>query len=171
MSVLLEEVLHDESAVVDRLGDDRLRELAVDHLGEQPLRRTLVHAQAHARRALAEVGDERGHQPAARGADDAEARVPGLETLQQREVGAHRFELALHPARPLEHEQRRTRWARRPRRLRTSSGTPSSASSWRTWSDTFDCTVANASAAAVNDPSSAMASSVSRCRSSMAALS
>ena len=48
-----------------------------------------------------------------------------------------------------------------PRRSRTSSCTPSSASSWRTCSETFDCTVCSRSAAAVNEPSSATASSAS----------
>ena len=30
--------------------------------------------------------------------------MPGFETLQHREVGAHRLELAVHPARSLEHD-------------------------------------------------------------------
>ena len=55
-----------------------------------------------------------------------------------------------------------------PRRPRTSRSAPSSSSSWRTCSDTFDWTVDSTSAAAVKDPCSAMASKVSRCRSSIA---
>ena len=51
-----------------------------------------------------------------------------------------------------------------PRRSRTSSCTPSSASSWRTCSDTLDCTVWRRSAAAVKDPSSATASRASSWR-------
>ena len=97
-------MLDDESAVVDRLGDDGLRELAVDELGEEPLRRTLVDAEAHSRRAVAQVGDQRGHQPTTRGADHTEARVARVEPLQQREVGAHRLELAVDPTRAVEHE-------------------------------------------------------------------
>ena len=97
--------LHLEATIVDRFGDDGLRELAVDQLGEEPFRRTLVHAQPHAGCALAQVGDQRGHEPATRGADHAEARVPGVETLEQRDVGAHRFELPLHPTRTVEHQQ------------------------------------------------------------------
>ena len=46
-----------------------------------------------------------GHQPPARGTDHSEARVPGVETLQQCDVGAHRFELALDAPRAVEHEQ------------------------------------------------------------------
>ena len=54
-----------------------------------------------------------------------------------------------------------------PRRVRVSSSAPSSASSWRTCSETLDCTVASESAAAVKEPCSAMARRVSRWRSSM----
>ena len=97
--------LDDQPPVVHGFGDDGLRELAVDQLGEEPLRRALVHAQPHTRRAFAEVGDQRRHQPPARGADHAEPRVPGFEPLQQREVGAHRLELAVHAAGALEHER------------------------------------------------------------------
>ena len=168
--LLLEQVVDDQSPVVDRLGDDGLRELAVDQLGEEPLRRTLVHAQPHARRALAQVGDERRDQPPARGTDHAEAR-----RSPPRAPGAARGRRASPRARGAPDGPARARASPNsvgsaPLRLRTSSGTPSSASSWRTWSDTFDCTVASASAAAVNDPSSSIASSVSRCRSSMVTL-
>ncbi len=103
--VLFEQRLHLEATIVDRFGDDGLRELAVDELGEEPFRRTLVHAQPHAGGALPQVGDERGHEPATRGADHPEARVPGVETLEQRDVGAHRFELPLHTTRTVEHQQ------------------------------------------------------------------
>ena len=143
---------------------------SVEHLGEQALRRALVHAQLDPRRALAEVGDERGDEPPARGADDAEAGVgrPGAPGARRRPRGAARARagsggrgssttcpdsVGVAPERP-----------------RASSVTPSSASSWRTCSETFDWTVRRMSAAAVNVPSSSIAISVSRCRSSMAAL-
>ena len=63
---------------------------------------------------VAQVGDQRGNQPTTRGADHAEARVARVEPLQQREVGAHRLELAVDPTRAVEHERRRTPWARPP---------------------------------------------------------
>src|SRR4029079_16820958 len=110
--VLLEQRLDQEATVVDRFRDDRLRELTVDELGEESLRRTFVDAQPHAGRALAQVGDQRGHQPTTRSADDAEARVSGIEALQQRDVGAHRLELAVDPSRAVEHEQAGLGWLR-----------------------------------------------------------
>ncbi len=103
--VFFEQRLHLEATIVDRFGDDGLRELAVDQLGEEPFRRALVHAQPHAGCPLTQVGDQRGHEPATRGADHAEARVSGVETLEQRDVGAHRFELALDATRTVEHQQ------------------------------------------------------------------
>ena len=130
--LLLEQVLDDESAVVDRLGDDGLRELAVDELGEEPLRRTLVDAEAHSRRAVAQVGDQRGNEPTARGTDHTEARVARVEPLQQREVGAHRLELAVDPTRAVEHEDAELRGLAPPcgcaraaaRRARLRAGAP-----------------------------------------------
>ena len=58
-----------------RRGHDRLSASSpVSELGEQPLGRALVHEQlARRARRLREVLDELGHEPPARGADDAEA--------------------------------------------------------------------------------------------------
>ena len=102
---LLQKVFDREAAVVDRFGDDRLRELALDHFAPQSFGRALVDAQAHAGRPHPQVGNERGHEPAARGADDAEARVARFETLQHGEVGSHRLQLALHTAPAFQHDR------------------------------------------------------------------
>ncbi len=101
---LLEHRLDAQAAIVDRLGDDRLREVAREHLGREPLRRALDDAQVHAGRALTEVGDQLGHEPPARGAHDAEAGVADLEPLQHRQIGPQRVELTPDPPCALEHD-------------------------------------------------------------------
>ena len=154
-----------------RLGDDRLRELLVEHLGQQPLGRTLVDAQLDARRP-ARGGPRRAPgratgspvptmpswraRPAAPG---ARRRPPGAAATSRRiAAGVVR-------ARPC-----RTRSGVAPIGPGRAGCTPSSASSWRICSETFDCTVRSMSAAAVNVPSSSIAISVSRCRRSTADL-
>ncbi len=97
-------MLDDETGVDHRFGDHRLRELAAGDLGGEPLRRALGHPQRERRRLEAEVGHDRGHEPAADRADGAERRVAGLETLEHREVGPEGVELAADVTRALEHE-------------------------------------------------------------------
>ena len=101
--VLLQEVLHRQPGVDDRLGDDRHRHLVAHHLGGQPLRGALVDAEHDARGPLAEVADQGRHQPAAGGAHDTEAGVARLEALEEREVDPHGLELAPDAAGPVEH--------------------------------------------------------------------
>ena len=151
-----------------RLGDDRLRELArsAPRRAAAPTRPRSRAARRPAR-AGAEVGDERGDEPPARGADDAEAGVagPGVPCSMARSsrIGSSSRRMRRARSRPTSP----TRSGRRPCAPGPAASTPSSASSWRTCSETFDCTVARTSAAAVNEPSSAIAIRVSRCRSSI----
>ena len=94
-----------QTRVDDRLGHDRLRELPFGDLGGEPLRCTLGDPQRERGCLAAEVGHDRGHEPAADRADGPERGVTGLEALEHREVGPQVFELAADVAGPLEHER------------------------------------------------------------------
>ena len=102
-------------------GHDRLRELTLDHLGEEPLRRALVDAQLDTRRAGVEVGHERGtsHRlavPTTPSARVAPPRAPGSSRGRRASPRARAA-----PAVPGRARPRRTRWASAPRRPRTRS--------------------------------------------------
>ncbi len=167
--VLVHQVLDREPLVAHRLGDDGLRQLLVEHLGEQPLGRALVDAQLDAR------ARARGGRRRARGrASGSRCRRCRSWRCRPAAPGARRRPRGAAAARAgCGARGSSTTWPDSvgvaPERPRASSVTPSSASSWRTCSETFDCTVRSMSAAAVNVPSSSIAISVSRWRSSMAA--
>ena len=101
--VFVAEVLDNESRVRHRLGHDCARELAVGHFHREPLRRTFGEPQRERGRDAPHLDDERGHQRPAHGSDHAERGVPGLETLEHRQVLAERAELAADRPRPVEH--------------------------------------------------------------------
>ena len=103
----------------------------------------------------AQVGDDRGHEPAADRADRAEGRVAGLEALEHRDVGAQVRRARGGRGGPARARSSPNSVGTAPRRPRLKRLTPSSSSSWRIWSETFDCTVCRWSAAPVNDPASA----------------
>ena len=91
--VFVAKVLDVQPRIAHRLGDDRARELTLRDLAGESLRRTFGEPQRHARRTLAHLGHDHRHEQAADGADDAERCVPGLETLQHRQVLAQRLDL------------------------------------------------------------------------------
>ncbi len=92
--LLVAQVLDVQTRVEHRFGDDRAGQLAFGDLGRESLGRAFGESQRHARRGAANLGDDRGHERPADGADDAKGRVPGLQALDHRDVLVQRVELA-----------------------------------------------------------------------------
>ena len=103
-SASVEELLDREPLVAHRLGDDRLRELLVSTSASSRSDAPSLTRSSMPGRALAQVGDERGHEPPARGADDAEAGPADLQALQRGDVLVEHLELAPDPAGVGEHD-------------------------------------------------------------------
>ena len=101
--ILFEQVLHPQAGIVDRFGDHRLSELALGHLGREPLRRGLVDEHVHAGGPRLQRRDHRRREPAADRADDAQRGVAGFEPAQHRDVLAECLDLAADAPGPVEH--------------------------------------------------------------------